>query len=91
MAKSKSDLLRELKKLQGELNQLEKSSAALTDAQVESQKKLKKTLLERSRQLRKINEEQRRNTQEVINGIWNERGIKSFSIYHLWVRWKLRE
>ena len=80
MAKSKSDLLRELKKLQGELNQLEKSSAALTDAQVESQKKLKKTLLERSRELRKINLEQQKNKQIIIDGISEqERGIKSLS------------
>jgi len=80
MAKSKSDLLRELKKLQGELNQLEKSSAALTEAQVESQKKLKKTLLERSRQLKKINEEQQKNKQFIIDGISEqERGIKSLS------------
>ena len=80
MAKSKSDLLREIKKLQADLNSLVQKNVSLTEEQVKLQDKLKGQIVRRAREVKKINEEQRRNTQEVINGISEqERGIKSLT------------
>jgi regulator of replication initiation timing len=80
MAKSKSDLLREIKKLQADLNSLVQKNVSLTEEQVKLQDKLKGQIVRRAREVKKINEEQRRNTQEIINGISEqERGIKSLT------------
>ena len=80
MAKSKADLLREIKKLQGELNQLEKVSTSLTEEQIKLQEKLKGQIVRRAREVKKVNEEQIKAKQIVIDGISEqERGIKSLS------------
>ena len=80
MAKSKSDLLREIKKLQGELNQLEKISTSLTEEQIKLQEKLKGQIVRRAREVKKVNQEEIKNKQIVIDGISEqERGIKSLS------------
>jgi len=69
MAKSKADLLREIKKLQGELNQLEKVSTSLTEEQIKLQEKLKGQIVRRAREVKKVNEEQIKAKQIVIDGI----------------------
>ena len=80
MAKSKSDLLREIKKLQGDLNQLEKISTSLTEEQIKLQEKLKGQIVRRAREVKKVNQEEIKNKQIVIDGISEqERGIKSLS------------
>lgn len=80
MAKSKADLLREIKKLQGELNQLEKVGTSLTEEQIKLQDKLKGQIVSRAREVKKINEEQIKAKQIVIDGISEqEKGIKSLS------------
>ena len=80
MAKSKSDLLREIKKLQADLNQLEGKSLSLTQEQIKLQEKLQGQIVRRAREVKKINEEQIRAKQVVIDGISEqERGIKSLA------------
>ena len=53
----KAELLREIKKLQGEINTLGKDSASLTDTQIKQQRELKKLIVERIGQVKELNKE----------------------------------
>ena len=78
MAKSKKDLLQEIKTLQADINKLEAQSASLTEAQGKELDKLQEKIVRRAREIKKINDEQLRNKQIIVDGIADqERGIKS--------------
>lgn len=78
MAKSKKDLLQEIKSLQAQINKLESESASLTEEQGKALDKLQEKIVRRAREIKKINQEQLRNKQIVVDGISEqERGIKS--------------
>ena len=53
----KAELLREIKKLQGEINSLEKNSASITDEQIKKQRELKKEIVDRINQVKELNKE----------------------------------
>jgi len=83
MAKTKTELKNELKEFQAELNALEAKGSAITAEEIKLQEKLKGQVERRANELFKINKEQRKNKQIIIDSISEqEKGIKSIgSLY----------
>ena len=57
MAQTKADLLKEIKKLQGELNQIEQLGNAITEKDIKLQDKLKAKIVEQAKALKELNKE----------------------------------
>ena len=57
MAQSRADLLKEIKKLQGELNQIEQLGNAITEKDIKLQDKLKAKIVEQAKALKELNKE----------------------------------
>lgn len=55
MAETRAELLKEIKKLQSDLNQLEEKSNSLTEKQIKLQERLKSKIVERARELKELN------------------------------------
>ena len=80
MAQSKSDLLKEIKKLQQEILELEKRSASLTQDEIKAQEKLKNTIVRKAREVKKINQEQQKAQKDLISAVGDqEAGLKSLT------------
>lgn len=80
MAQSKSDLLKEIKKLQQEILELEKRSASLTQDEIKAQEKLKNTIVRKAREVKKINQEQQKAQKDLISAVGEqESGLKSLT------------
>jgi hypothetical protein len=80
MAKTKTDILEEIKTLQIELNKLSEKSMSLNQEEIKLQEKLQWQIVRRAREVRKLNEEQLKNKQSIIDEIsLQERGVKSLS------------
>ena len=56
MAESRGDLLKELKKLQSELNKIEAEGSAITQEQIRRQTTLKKEIVATAKELKKVND-----------------------------------
>jgi hypothetical protein len=80
MAQSKSDLLREIKKLQQEIIDLDKKSTSLTEDEIRAQERLKNAIVRKAREVKKINKEQLAAQQSLVSGIsQQEVGLKSLT------------
>ena len=78
MAKSKRDLLAEIKKLQADILVLEGKSASLTKEQIAELDKLQKKIVDRAKTVKQINVEQQKNRDIITGSIAEqEQGIKS--------------
>ncbi len=78
MAKSKAVLLKEIKKLQQDITDLQSEGVSLSKSELDQQDKLQRMIVSRAREIRKINEIQQERavkTQEMI--IDQELGMKS--------------
>ena len=80
MAQSKADLLKEIKKLQEEINQLESKGTSLTEDELKAQEKLRNSIIRKAREVRKINQEQLEAQKNLISAISEqESGLKSLT------------
>ena len=80
MAQSKSDLLKEIKKLQQEILDLEKRGVSLTEDEIKAQERLKNTIVRKAREVKRINQEQQKAQKDLISAVGEqESGLKSLA------------
>ena len=80
MAQSKSDLLKEIKKLQQEILDLEKRGVSLTEDEIKAQERLKNTIVRKAREVKRINQEQQKAQKDLISAVGEqESGLKSLT------------